>query len=58
MTRKDYELIANAIARTTADNGASAGKVKQDLIINIAASLRDDNPRFDVNRFISACMAD
>lgn len=65
VTRKDYELIAGAIARTnmaktwkelnpsTVKREANAATLRL-LVVDVAASLADDNPRFDRDRFIKA----
>jgi|APGre2960657373_1045057.scaffolds.fasta_scaffold343911_2 hypothetical protein len=47
MTRKDYVLIAEAL-RIAAELGIDPRR-------KIAAALADDNPRFDVARFLEAC---
>lgn len=58
MTRKDYEAIAAAIHRT--GMASRIGK-KMDseqtlrlFAIDIAATLKADNPRFDRERFLKA----
>lgn len=55
MTRKDYNLIADAIERSARhasrdDRNAIAGTATF-----IAHALRTDNPRFDTSRFMDAC---
>lgn len=64
MTRKDYELIAAAIARTVQAHGIGekSAKAKQGgdralrlAATDLAASLAHDNPRFDRGRFLEAC---
>lgn len=65
MTKKDYELIAKAIAHARAEiHGTSeAGtteRVKQLQGLRRAAwaladALAEENPRFDVQRFLTAC---
>lgn len=56
MTRKDYVMIAKAIADTRGDYGNLA---VQKAIDNIAYALANDfaadNPRFDYDRFVKAC---
>jgi hypothetical protein len=56
MTRKDYELIAEALASTRYDNNSSIAEAEQwrrDLEA-VASALAEDNPRFDKDRFIAA----
>ena len=56
MTRKDYQLIADAIADT-----ASHCKDQQSLnaldylVQNLNSDLKRDNPNFDAHRFRAAC---
>ncbi len=50
MTRKDYELIAQAIADVWCDAVA-----QKDIAESLAEALAGDNPRFDRARFLSAC---
>ena len=54
MTRKDYQLIADVFA--------NFGKMIEleetigaDLARNLADALQADNPRFDRDRFLTAC---
>lgn len=54
MSRKDYELIADAIRDVIEDHKGdltSADAVAR----KIADALSRDNPRFDSKRFITAC---
>lgn len=57
MTRKDYVLLANAIANGIDD----ANKIEYQgftghaIIQRIADALATDNPRFNRERFIKAC---
>lgn len=48
MTRKDYVLIAAAIARAEFD-------ARQEVAHYVAKALAEDNPRFDSARFLKAC---
>ena len=64
MTRKDFELIASALAdtqpRAQGLTPADFELVKQErhlLAVTLAAKLRTVNPRFDAGRFITACSA-
>ena len=57
MTRKDYELIAQAI-KATRDMGTSFDDNAQtldNLVAIISVSLTLDNPAFDQARFTKAC---
>ena len=54
MTKKDYERIAEVINKVLwmdAVDPLTASK----FIFGLAASLKDDNPRFDAERFYAAC---
>jgi hypothetical protein len=59
MTRKDYELIADAIAETPTTDSVTVGfsdKIEfETLIANLCERLAADNPRFDSERFEQAC---
>lgn len=51
MTRKDYVMIAEVIA--TSWHGSD--ETQADLANNFADVLENDNPRFDRDRFLTAC---
>jgi hypothetical protein len=58
MTKKDYELIANVFAEYHAPLGL--GQITSSLVVEelahaLADALADDNPRFDLARFLKAC---
>jgi hypothetical protein len=64
MTRKDYELIAGVFAHRingleARDNGATATAASlftaKELADAMALQLKQDNPRFDRERFLKAC---
>ena len=71
MTRKDYVLIADAIKSVLADVRADSGNPNlsdkgravlsgerigaQDVALRLADRLRQDNPRFETKRFLTAC---
>lgn len=58
MTRKDYELIADAISGTIleyARQGEDVADVMRELAENLATELEMDNPRFDREKFRKAC---
>jgi len=52
MTRKDYVMIAEVIKNLDEVIDEYALEVLAD---NMADSLESDNPRFDRDRFLSAC---
>ena len=61
MTRKDYELIAAALAATNqhkaTDDDYREGwfAAASSVAHRLADSLASDNPRFDRARFLAAC---
>jgi len=61
MSRKDYKLIANAIANCRPVNPGligDAGNKTLDLLVDVLGDrLANDNPAFDGARFIAACKA-
>ena len=50
MTRKDFELIASVVQDIT----PKAQRVK--IAMTFADRLSDENSRFDMGRFLKACM--
>ena len=56
MTRKDYEVVAEALAEARPDP-LDVDQVKQWQrdVVAIAAALIDENPRFNQDRFLDAC---
>jgi hypothetical protein len=57
MTRKDYILLAEAIAGTAPKgelNRNAAAIYRHGLVRGIADALAADNPRFDRERFLKA----
>ena len=54
MTRKDFQLIANVVASTFATTNPTA---RQCLALDFANALKTTNPRFNVELFVRACMA-
>lgn len=50
MSKKDYNLIAQAIADTYCDSAAQLAIAEK-----IADRLADENPLFDKQRFLAAC---
>ena len=66
MTRKDYELIAKALRatrdRVDSENDGKEGAHRDQQLrgvrraaAHLATALESDNPRFDVQRFLTAC---
>lgn len=59
MTRKDYEVIAAAMHRTgmavNIGPKKSAEYALRLVALDIAATMANDNPRFDRARFLNAC---
>ena len=50
MTRKDYVKIAKILKGTELEPHKRAS-----LAVSFASVCREDNPRFDVDRFLKAC---
>ena len=50
MSRKDFEMIARVI-KTIEDKN-----IRKETTFNFANELQNVNPRFDVRRFIDACL--
>jgi hypothetical protein len=57
MTRKDYQLIASSVLSTLRcyDNDTLENKAIKELAERLSYELGMDNPRFDSNRFLTAC---
>ena len=58
MSRKDYELIAEAFRDTRPMDNASDPNLWSQWrtdVMHISRALRSTNPRFDQNRFVAAC---
>jgi hypothetical protein len=49
MTRKHFEMIANVVS------AIDDMDTRKEVALNFAHSLREENPRFDIFRFIKAC---
>lgn len=54
MTRKDYQLIANAFCDSKPVTETALTQWKNDVTI-LARALATTNPRFDRERFLKAC---
>lgn len=57
MTKKDYELIAQAFRAVTDVLDVSDDEYRgvREVAVAIALRLADNNPRFDRARFLAAC---
>lgn len=57
MTRKDFQLVADVIARLSADfNNGGEDTVSLSLVAEeMADALATTNPNFDRARFLTAC---
>lgn len=53
MTRKDYKIIAQAIADSREKYGSTMEVAK--LIGVLGSRLKEDNPRFNPDKFWQAC---
>ena len=61
MTKKDYDLIAMSIWRSGAI--PNKNKIRQEarekmrrlIALDLGASLKKDNPQFDMGKFFEAC---
>jgi hypothetical protein len=62
MTRKDYIVIASAVAKAATNADSTGSTVTRSAITCVAYRLADilaaDNPRFDLERFLEACRLD
>ena len=54
MTRKDFELIANAI-RVTKNTTEGDGAALRELALNLCVEFKRVNGRFSNERFLKAC---
>ena len=54
MTRKHFELIANAI-RVTKNTTEGDDAALRELALNLCVEFKRENGRFNTNRFIEAC---
>jgi hypothetical protein len=58
MTKKDYVLIAKAIKKSKETNRTFASEQLIGLVGALCLVLKEDNYRFDANKFIEACGLD
>jgi len=57
MTRKDYELIADLLAKVVFQRTKTNGGYKT-IVLIFANTLARENPRFNADRFTEACQVD
>ena len=55
MTRKDFQLIAGILSKHSNDTIAK-DLVVEAIALDFAHALKATNPRFDVQRFVNACV--
>jgi len=55
MTRKDFQLIADVLSKHTSVTIAK-DLVVEAIALDFAHALKATNPRFDVQRFVDACV--
>ena len=55
MTKKDYIKIADAISRTTVIMPDREYIAKESFLDFLCLALKQDNPNFNKERFITAC---
>lgn len=53
MTKKDYELVASVVRSSTAFPTFAD---KAAFILDMGATLARDNPKFDMNKWATACL--
>ena len=49
MTRKHFQMIANIV------KNIDDPKIRHEVAMNFASALKNENPRFDIRRFVGAC---
>lgn len=55
MTKKDYKLIADAILSAKQNTNPLEQSAISTVVHELANRLQNENPRFDRERFLSAC---
>jgi hypothetical protein len=53
MSRKHYKAVAEAIRLANSAPGYAAHN--RSIVLAIAEAMKQDNPRFDLSRFLAAC---
>jgi hypothetical protein len=56
MTRKDYQLLANALHAAQPEHFIVEFEAWAECCKQITLALRQDNPRFDEDKFMEACI--
>lgn len=54
MTKKDYQLIADAIRESIQGNPQDVDQAWDFLMMNLATAFKEDNQLFDRNKFYAA----
>lgn len=55
MTKKHFEAIARVLNAEQSDKTGEARDALRDVAIRLAAQFNMDNPRFDRDKFLTAC---
>lgn len=55
MTKKDYELIAEVLAQVASQQDMDKQYIVDEVAYYMATKLQEQNPRFDRNKFLTAC---
>ena len=55
MTRKDYQLIAEALARVQRLYGRSKSEIWNTIVYEFCVVLANENPNFNKAKFLKAC---
>lgn len=59
MTKKDYEMIAKAIKTVVeqlkAENDYGTEYVAEEIAASLSTAFAEENPRFNIGKFMSAC---
>lgn len=56
MTRKDYEAIAERLARLADKYQYDEGRnILAEVVQDLAEEFAEENPRFDFDKFVTAC---
>lgn len=57
MTKKHYEMIAEAIRTAKGNEGFTAEQMANEIIFQLGDAFRKDNERFNIYKFAEACNA-
>ncbi len=55
MTKKDYELIADALASVMIDSEGKDSETIGSIVSKLADKLGENNPDFNAEKFIARC---